>query len=79
MGMKADRFAHDCTRLLGAPPRKAHLHYRLDHARSRLLTDDRPIAEISEDFGFASPFDFSRAFRSLFGYPPSKLCRGTRA
>lgn len=78
MGMKADRFAHECTRLLGAPPRKAHLRFRLDHARSRLLTDDRPIAEISEDFGFASPFHFSRAFRAFFGYPPSQLRRGAR-
>jgi AraC-like DNA-binding protein len=77
MGMKAARFAHDCTRIMGASPRKAHLLYRLTRARARLVAEPCPVQQVAEDFGFVSPFHFSRVFRTAFGYPPSRLRQDT--
>lgn len=49
---------------------------RLHHARSALRRRRGPsptIAEISHDYGFASPNHFSRLFRTRYGYSPSEV------
>lgn len=49
---------------------------RLHHARSALRRRRGPsptIAEISHDYGFASPNHFSRLFRARYGYSPSEV------
>lgn len=49
---------------------------RLHHARRALRRRRGPsptIAEISHDYGFASPNHFSRLFRTRYGYSPSEV------
>lgn len=49
---------------------------RLRRARHLLATTDTPIAPIADLLGYATPANFSRAFRDRFGCSPSELRRG---
>lgn len=45
---------------------------RLNEARMRLLTGDHDVAEVGFTVGYASPSQFSREFRRMFGIAPSQ-------
>jgi AraC family transcriptional regulator len=45
---------------------------RLEEARDRLATGDRPIARIALDAGFADQSHFSRAFKQVMGVTPGR-------
>lgn len=52
---------------------------RLRLQKALTLMERRPkksLAEIALDSGFAQSSDFSRAFREVYGYPPSKHTKG---
>ena len=44
---------------------------RMDKAR-RLIEEKRPLKEVALNVGYADVFQFSRAYKRYFGYPPSK-------
>lgn len=46
---------------------------RLRDALTEVLDGGRSLTEIAGKLGFSSPSHFSTAFRSLFGFPPSRL------
>jgi len=45
---------------------------RLKYAKELLLTTDKTVSEVAYEVGFNDPSWFSRAFKSEFGYSPSK-------
>ena len=44
---------------------------RMDHAL-RCLSEGKRVSEVSHLLGYSSPYNFSRAFKKHFGYPPSR-------
>lgn len=44
---------------------------RLAHIYGDLITTDAPIAEVMENNGFTNQKLFNRAFKELYGCPPS--------
>jgi len=44
---------------------------RLDQARSLLRRSNLSVQQVADRCGFASPFHFSRAYKTRFGKPPS--------
>lgn len=44
---------------------------RMDKAQ-RLIEEKRPLKEVALNVGYADVFQFSRAYKRYFGYPPSK-------
>ncbi len=73
MGLSKSSLSHKCANLLGAPPAKAFLDFRLEKARRHLKDDGMSVKEACLELGFANQFHFSRAFKRRFGVPPSKL------
>ena len=59
----------------GCSPGAYLLSKRMDHAVG-LLSEGKSVSEVSLILGYSSPFNFSRAFKRHFGYPPkfAALC-----
>lgn len=55
----------------GISPGAYLLSKRMDHAASA-LSKGSSVSEVSHMLGYSSPYNFSRAFKKHFGYPPSK-------
>ncbi len=60
------------ARFVGKTPALYYRDVRLDRARGLVTQTNRSMAEIAYASGFASQVQFSRAYRSRFGLPPSK-------
>lgn len=56
---------------LGIPPSKKLFEIRMK-AASLLAKEKRPVSEIAACVGYADVFQFSRAYKRYFGYPPSQ-------
>ncbi len=55
----------------GQPPMQYLLKRRLGEAQTLLMDTDLPIAEIADQLGYGSPWNFSTAFRKHVGLSPS--------
>jgi AraC-like DNA-binding protein len=64
----ADRF----TTLIGVPPMRYLLNWRMQVARQKLREANRPIAQIAFEVAYESEAAFTRAFRREFGLPPAE-------
>jgi AraC-like DNA-binding protein len=73
MGISKSGLSHKCAELLGMPPAKAFLDFRLRRARHLLETRSMSVKDASASLGFANQFHFSRAFKRHFGIAPSSL------
>ena len=71
MGMGQSSFAHKCTKLLGGSPTKEFIKYKMKHAKTMLRHSSVSIKEISSYLGYNNQYQFSRAFKTVFGKPPS--------
>lgn len=58
---------------MGMTPMRTVQAMRLDAARVMLLRSNLTVQEVAYRFGFASPFHFSRVFKSQFGKSPSQV------
>lgn len=56
-------------------PYRFLLRLKMSHAASILLNSDALIKEVAGDLGFADPFHFSRAFKSVHGVSPEQFAR----
>ena len=63
----SERF-HDFT---GSPFQTYLQHRRLRFARSLLRSSDLPVGDAARAAGLHDPSHFARAYRQLFGHPPS--------
>lgn len=77
-GLSSRRFRDLFLSITGLPPKAYYDHLRLSEAAARLRMG-APVKEIAADFGFSSPFHFSRVFKKKFGMPPSRLSSRTHA
>lgn len=53
----------------GVSPNAYLLSKRMDHA-ARLLSEGNSVSSTSATLGYSSPYNFSRAYKKHFGYPP---------
>ncbi|MEO1618243.1 MAG: AraC family transcriptional regulator [Planctomycetota bacterium] len=49
------------------------LRLRMNHAAELLMHERLKVQDIARQMGFADPFQFSRAFKRVYGFAPSKL------
>jgi len=61
-----------CRRHLGQGPAAYYARLRLERGRTLLRYSHLPVAEIAAATGFADTPSFSRAFKRVFGLPPSR-------
>lgn len=59
------------ARELGMSPSRKLTELRMQQAKL-LIAEQRPLKEIAERVGYSDVFQFSRAFKRYFGYPPSQ-------
>jgi len=63
----ADRF----TAVVGMPPKRYLISWRLEVAKEKLRAGRKPIAQIAHEVGYEAEAAFNRAFRREFGTPPA--------
>lgn len=61
--------------LLGIPPKRLILEYRLLFAAKTLISSGKTVSEIAYTSGFNSPTYFTRAFRNRFDILPSTIAK----
>lgn len=70
-GMSRSAFAAEFTRVVAEPP-MAYVRRLRIQAAAELLKKGRSVKEAAELAGYATPFGFQKAFKSIFGQPPGK-------
>ncbi len=73
--MSLSAFKRHFNSVYGQSPGRWLARTRLHHARSMLLTGDRPVTDICYDCGFGDLSNFIRAFRRAYGTPPAHYRR----
>ena len=73
VGLSRAAFAERFHRLVGEPPLRYLRTWRLLKARRELQRLEVPVREVARHAGYQSSNGFSRAFRRLFGHPPSGI------
>jgi AraC-like DNA-binding protein len=63
----ADRF----TAVVGVPPKRYLISWRLQVAKEKLREGRQPIARVAYEVGYESEAAFTRAFKREFGMPPA--------
>jgi AraC-like DNA-binding protein len=76
-GLSERRFRQVFAQLTGKSPKRFCEELRLRKAADHLRFQAGNVSEIADEFGYSSPFHFSKAFRNFFGVPPL-LYRGKR-
>jgi AraC-like DNA-binding protein len=71
MGASRSSFAERFAAIVGKPPLKYLTEVRMHQARQWLMRDHARIAVVAERLGYESEAAFSRAFKRVFGAPPS--------
>jgi len=78
-GMSRTVFAERFAELVGIPPMHYIAKWRMQVASELLIGSNATLASIAADIGYESDAAFSRAFKRLFGVPPSAWRLGMRA
>ena len=71
-GMSVSTFHHNFKEITSLPPLQYVKTIRLHKAKSLMLYEGATASEAAFNVGYASPSQFSREFRRLFGLPPSQ-------
>jgi AraC-like DNA-binding protein len=71
VNLSRSTFADHFTTLIGVPPMRYLLNWRMQVARQKLHQAHQTIAQIAFDVGYESEAAFTRAFRREFGLPPA--------
>jgi len=78
-GMSRTMFAERFTEFVGIPPMYYVAKWRMQVASELLINSNASLASIAANIGYESEAAFSRAFKRLFGVPPSAWRLGVRA
>ncbi|HEY1173531.1 MAG TPA: AraC family transcriptional regulator [Verrucomicrobiae bacterium] len=54
------------------------MRLKMNHAANQLLEGNRLVKEVAEELGFSDPYNFSRAFKTVYGLSPEKFLRQSR-
>ncbi len=73
LGMSPSSLTQKCRAVLGVPPARAFLRYKLERAAGLLQQTEMPIGGIADFLGFENPFHFSRVFKKHYGRAPSQF------
>lgn len=76
LNMSVRTLTKRCQEVIGRPPARAFMHFKMEYAARVLRQTEIPIKEISYRLGFQDQYHFSRVFRRHFSTPPSRY-RGT--
>jgi AraC-like DNA-binding protein len=71
VNMSRSTFADRFTALVGVPPMRYLLNWRMLVAKHKLQETRRTIVQIAFEVGYESEAAFTRAFRREFGQPPA--------
>jgi AraC-like DNA-binding protein len=71
VGMSERAFRNAFQAVMDWSPKRYLDRLRLEKAAELLRQNRASIGEVADVLGYSSPFHFSRAFRELFGVPPS--------
>jgi transcriptional regulator GlxA family with amidase domain len=71
VSLSTSRFHHVFRSVLGITPRAYVQKARLRLAQHLLITSSRPVADVAEQAGFASPYHFSHVFRRQMHTTPT--------
>lgn len=77
-GLSPTHFRRLWQRQVGVPPQRHLVQLRLRHACRALVRDERPVAAVAAEAGFADPLHFSRRFRAFTGLSPQAYRRRQR-
>ncbi|MBC3788672.1 helix-turn-helix transcriptional regulator [Spirosoma utsteinense] len=69
-------FSHLFKQATGVPPYRYVLNWKICRARRLLRAGHTSVADISDALGFASPANFSVAFKRIVGCSPLEFSRG---
>ncbi len=72
VNLSRSTFADHFTTLIGVPPMRYLLNWRMQVARHKLQEAHQTIAQIAFEVGYESEAAFTRAFRREFGLPPGE-------
>ncbi len=79
LGMSSSALHHHFKTLTATSPVKYLKTLRLHKARMLMVQDSLHAAEAAERVGYASPSQFSREFKRLFGKPPAEEAERVRS
>lgn len=65
--------SHKCRAVLDDSPARLFLRARLERARALLAGSEMTVKEAAYCVGFDDPYQFSRAFKRMFGRSPSEV------
>jgi AraC-like DNA-binding protein len=71
LGISVRTLTKRCRQIMGQPPARSFMHYKMEHAAYALRQSNESIKEVSHRLGFQNPYHFSRVFRRYVGTPPS--------
>lgn len=71
-GMSERTFRDAFEAVMDSPPKRYFDRLRLEKCAELLRTNRYSIRQIADQLGYSSAFHLSRAFRDLFGVPPSR-------
>jgi AraC-like DNA-binding protein len=71
-GMSPSSFYRHFRAITGVTPLQYRKHLRLQEARSLLLAQAQDATSAARSVGYASPTQFNREYRRLFGAPPAR-------
>jgi len=54
------------------------MRLKMNYAANRLLEGNRLVKEVAEELKFPDPYNFSRAFKAVYGLSPEKFVRQSR-
>jgi transcriptional regulator GlxA family with amidase domain len=72
LGISQRTLSLRCATLLGDSPARVFLRFKIEQARELLSEGGISVKEVSDRFGFADPYHFSRAYKAVTGFPPSQ-------
>jgi len=71
VSLSRSAFAERFTAVVGMPPKRYLIAWRLQLAKEKLRKGGKPIAQVAYEVGYEAEAAFNRAFRREFGLPPA--------
>jgi len=71
-GLSPSAFHHRFRAVTAMSPLQFQKRIRLQEARALLIAGADDVARVGSLVGYASPTQFNREYRRLFGYPPGR-------
>lgn len=74
-GLSRVQFTRRFYRVTGMPPNRFVIHRRIERAVHLIEHSPLKLADIAETLGYSDLYFFSRQFKAVKGFPPSRLRR----